>query len=328
MADLQEAYKVAAYLDLKVKSLEDVVSERSNGEDVKVVFKGYDAALETLERSVRTKLLACAHVKKIKMMPQCLPTSPLATNIMPRTMHESVPILRISYRTVQQPPRAPAATNMLQETVVVVRMGFHKYMCGPDLDTRPTPTHRQAILLPETSERPILVWIDTCTEDFIEQDFSMILTEEWQQLMRSSRADPVKSNDSFTSNLARLSGDGLKILAKIDGTYPKIAGLLGDGLLGYFDTAALVGGVRGGDEHLDHSINVGYRDSMTTDGVSKPNHVLDTLGKGKVKEFWKGPLVIYGMAKSVERPTCVDLRACDLGLAIRGLARLAKEYTK
>ncbi|KAK4955834.1 hypothetical protein LTR10_006773 [Elasticomyces elasticus] len=51
MADLHEAYKVAAYLDLKVKSLEDVVSELSNGEDVKVVFKGYDAALETLERS-------------------------------------------------------------------------------------------------------------------------------------------------------------------------------------------------------------------------------------------------------------------------------------
>ncbi|KAK3651133.1 translational activator for mitochondrial COX1 [Elasticomyces elasticus] len=206
--------------------------------------------------------------------------------------------------------------------------GCHKYMCGPELDMRPTLTHHRAILLPETSDPPTLVWIDTCNEDFIEQDYSMVLTEELQQLMRSTRADPVKSNDPFTSSLAYLSGDGLKTLAKIDGTYPKIAGLLGDGLVGYFDTAALVGGVRGGDEHLDHSINVGYRDSLTTDGVSKPNRVLDTLGKGKVKEFWKGPLVIYGMAKSAERPTCVDLRACDLGLAVRELARLAKRYMK
>ncbi|KAK5713891.1 hypothetical protein LTR17_017390 [Elasticomyces elasticus] len=55
MADLQEAYKVAAYLDLKVKSLEDVVSELSNGEDVEVVFKGHDEDLEKLEPRVLEK---------------------------------------------------------------------------------------------------------------------------------------------------------------------------------------------------------------------------------------------------------------------------------
>ncbi|KAK5728940.1 hypothetical protein LTR15_002081 [Elasticomyces elasticus] len=142
----------------------------------------------------------------------------------------------------------------------------------------------------------------------------MVLTEGLQQLMRSTRADPVKSNDPFTSSLAYLSGDGLKTLAKIDGTYPKsrVCSVM---VLWVILTQL-------------PCINVGYRDSLTTDGVSKPNRVLDTLGRGKVKEFWKGPLVIYCMAKSAERPTCVDLRACDLGLAVRELARLAKRYTK
>ncbi|KAK4900220.1 hypothetical protein LTR27_002444 [Elasticomyces elasticus] len=269
MADLQEAYKVAAYLALERTDSTDQLSD--------------EAAPTPCACCSKPATRDCGRCKNVKY-----------------------------------------CDNKCQKADWVI----HKYMCGPDQDTRPTPTHRGAILLPETSERLTLVWIDTCTEDFIEQGLNMMFTEESQQVIRSTRADPIESSDPFHSSLARQSGDGLTTFAKINGTYPKTAGLLGKGADEVFDTAALVGGIRGGDEHIDHSINVCYRDSMRVDGVSKPNKVLEHLNKDKVNAFWRGPLVIFGMAKSAGSPTCVDLRACDLGLAIRGLARIAKEKLK
>ncbi|KAK4892536.1 hypothetical protein LTR27_009000 [Elasticomyces elasticus] len=49
---LDEALKVADYLKQKLDSLEDIVSELSDGQDVKAVFKEYSNDMEQLEKIV------------------------------------------------------------------------------------------------------------------------------------------------------------------------------------------------------------------------------------------------------------------------------------
>ncbi|KAK5744725.1 hypothetical protein LTR17_001801 [Elasticomyces elasticus] len=49
---LDEALKVADYLKQKLDSLEDIIDDLSNGQDVKAVFKGYSDDMESLEQAV------------------------------------------------------------------------------------------------------------------------------------------------------------------------------------------------------------------------------------------------------------------------------------
>ncbi|KAK3651132.1 Tudor domain containing 1 [Elasticomyces elasticus] len=148
---------------------------------------------------------------------------------------------------------------------------LHKTFCDPDLfagEVRPSPEHRRAILLPESGERPKLVWF----EAYPDPDFTEHMGEH----------------------------DMYDVLPLVDHS-------LGDG------------------EHLDKIINVIFRDQMFIDGKSKTNAVLETLTKGKVVKFWKGPLLIYGTTNEFDSPNCVDLHLCDLGLAVNGLMRHAKQ---
>ncbi|KAK3661644.1 hypothetical protein LTR56_000132 [Elasticomyces elasticus] len=50
-----EAYKVADYLKQKLDSLEDIISDLNDGEDVKALFEGYSDDMETLEQVVLGK---------------------------------------------------------------------------------------------------------------------------------------------------------------------------------------------------------------------------------------------------------------------------------
>ncbi|KAK3658964.1 hypothetical protein LTR56_001401 [Elasticomyces elasticus] len=52
---LDEALKVADYLKQKLDSLEDIIDDLSEGQDVKAVFKGYSDDMENLERTVLKK---------------------------------------------------------------------------------------------------------------------------------------------------------------------------------------------------------------------------------------------------------------------------------
>ncbi|KAK4900219.1 hypothetical protein LTR27_002443 [Elasticomyces elasticus] len=85
-----------------------------------------------------------------------------------------------------------------------------------------------------------------------------------------------------------------------------------------YDVLPLMDGSLGDGEHLDKIINVIFRDQMFIDGKSKANAVLETITKGKVVKFWKGPLLIYGTTNEFDSPNCVDLHLCDLGLRLTG----------
>ncbi|KAK5700796.1 hypothetical protein LTR97_005313 [Elasticomyces elasticus] len=159
----------------------------------------------------------------------------------------------------------------------------HKTICSPELltvDVRPNADHRRAILLPETGERPVLVWFDGS-----KPDFAQFLTT------------------SYTIREVVAAG-------------------IGDG------------------EHLDHDITVAYRDNMLIDKMSKKNKLLERLTGGKIKEFWRGPLLLYGTpppelatktdyyrydSSDEDDNECVDVHPCDLGIAVKALKGVAQK---
>ncbi|KAK3622796.1 hypothetical protein LTR56_021997 [Elasticomyces elasticus] len=108
---------------------------------------------------------------------------------------------------------------------------------------------------------------------------------------------------------------------------------LGDaiGVTACFDLTDLVRGGTGEGIHIDHDINVRFKDEMQIDGVSKNNSVISMLTKGITNDYWKGPLVVCGTLKDdvIENLSTlvnyrVDLYPCDIGLAVKALARKAK----
>ncbi|KAK5713893.1 hypothetical protein LTR17_017392 [Elasticomyces elasticus] len=67
------------------------------------------------------------------------------------------------------------------------------------------------------------------------------------------------------------------------------------------------------------------------DGVSKNSSVINILTKGITDDYWKGPLIVCGTLKDdvIENLSTlvnyrVDLYPCDIGLAVKALARKAK----
>ncbi|KAK4955832.1 hypothetical protein LTR10_006771 [Elasticomyces elasticus] len=85
---------------------------------------------------------------------------------------------------------------------------------------------------------------------------------------------------------------------------------------------------KGNDRHTSYHIIVHFRDAMLIDGTSTRNSVVSVLTKNTIAAYWRGPLLISGELK--EHDTLLncyaDLQPCDLGSAVRGLVRFAKNW--
>ncbi|KAK5674902.1 hypothetical protein LTS10_012314 [Elasticomyces elasticus] len=113
----------------------------------------------------------------------------------------------------------------------------------------------------------------------------------------------------------------------------------GSGRLGMVAARSIVDAGYGDGKHLDHDISILHRDEMLVDGKSKKNTLLNKLTKGKMKEFWRGPVLVHGKAPPLKdcielwtedpnRDPCDyyrDLYPCDLGVAVKALARVANQ---
>ncbi|KAK5674903.1 hypothetical protein LTS10_012315 [Elasticomyces elasticus] len=142
LADLDEVYHVLAYLEMNSKSLEDIISKHSEVSSVppehvkqqsQEVFIQHLATVTHPPRTIVATLAQCGHCGK--------PSSTKCGRCK-----------NVSYCDTKCQKADWAA---------------HKTICDPNLLPglpRPSPNHRRAILLPESGERPELVWIEIETE--------------------------------------------------------------------------------------------------------------------------------------------------------------------
>ncbi|KAK3699736.1 hypothetical protein LTR37_016341 [Vermiconidia calcicola] len=174
----------------------------------------------------------------------------------------------------------------------------HKYLCKnyAKLSQRPGPSWRRAILLPAENVDPHFIWIDTEANEDEDRSRS---TNEAQKKYNFDRPRGVPVFDYIHKYAV-----------------PKWADLFGPDRA-YPAQSTVVLGNTGSGQHLDHSINLHYRDTFLLDG-SKDNRSFAQLARGRATSSLRGPVVICGWSKVVDPIACRDLDPSDLTVAIEG----------
>ncbi|KAK5695632.1 hypothetical protein LTR17_024512 [Elasticomyces elasticus] len=325
MADLQEAYKVAAYLDLKVKSLEDVVSELSNGEDVKVVFKGHDEDLENLEPIVLDKAA--------RKQPSVNQRSESALNLCGYCGE-------VAEKDCGRCPNV----KYCDEKCEAADKAVHAFVCDPE----PTKTPRlyRAILLEEGALDPKFVWIES---DLWDNGKSVMKDDETHNrltLVDNLRSDDARFEHSIcvwyrdsmhTDGISRLNnvvrnltkgkivkfwrGPLLLVGVKERVMQENPQDLQGEAAMAGPDVSWMdIGGMRIGSFDMRE-----YFKSMATDVETQ----VDAADHETADEAEEGeeqiPVVEDHEEEEDEEDTSFDLHPRDLGAAVREMVKVARE---
>ena len=80
----------------------------------------------------------------------------------------------------------------------------------------------------------------------------------------------------------------------------------------------IVLGKLGRGQHLDHSIHLAWHEGFMEDGFDF-NECIDHLTEGRADIDWRGPLLLFGMGKTMESSRCRNLYASDLTIALNAI---------
>jgi hypothetical protein len=175
----------------------------------------------------------------------------------------------------------------------------HKHLCSTfaNFQTPPNPNMYRAIVLPAESEAPYFAWYEATVS---------LYASETAPLIDPTAVDPLSGVLMYDAGGAMHNSH--------------VEELLGDDNPSPEFVRHVVLGKIGNGEHLDHGIDLVFRDEFMYDG-SITNKSFMHLTKLRTSPKYRGPIVFFGRNKVSVAERCCHLDCSDLTIALEGIIR-------